>query len=262
MLGVLAVAVALGAGLVVIRGGAGTASGDDALARFRDAADGSVPASGGAADPGPLPGVYPAEGTGTESVGFGPLDEEVGATVPVTVRPADGECWDVRADLNTLHWRSWELCVRDGALVLAGGETSTRRDVPGIDYDTSTVVTCAPALGLSEPDGSVATPGSTTCIGVTGTDGSRTTDEVTAAAPVPDTVEVAGRRVPTVHVRFDGRLTGHQTGTEAIELWVDPTTWLPLRIRFETRVSAPTPFGDLPYSDVGTVTLTSTEPRT
>lgn len=210
---------------------------------------------------GPEPGVYPGRGDGNEYVGFSPLDEPFGPSIPATVSFRDDGCWDYEVVLNSHHTRSWTMCTRAVDVVQTEGTTATERVFPGIQFDNTTTFVCDPPA-VVVPD-AADPPGSwtSTCAGSSTTlEGETDYAGVTTLVGV-EQLTVGDETVEVVRVRRDARLTGAQEGEETVELWMASPSGLPVRVDFDSRVSTETPFGRIDYRDVGSVTLESMQPQ-
>ncbi|MCZ7531310.1 MAG: hypothetical protein M5U31_13830 [Acidimicrobiia bacterium] len=257
-IGALVVLIAA-AGLYIVFGHRepGEKSQADALEEFRS---GTAEAQQGPTDR-PAAGVYSATAEGVEDIGFGPLNEEFGPEAPVTVTHGAEGCFTVRVDLNTNHWRRWDFCVTDDALVEEGEVTSIQREFPGIKFDIVTTFTCDPPFGLLGRDGEVV-EGTGSCTGENDSLEGTTSVEATVSGGGETTLDVAGEQRDAVVVQRDSVLSGFQGGTETVELTIDAETWMPLRISFDTDVDTESPLGRRPYRDTGSFTLTTLEPAT
>jgi hypothetical protein len=230
---------------------------DEVLEQLREQGEVTTPPSA----VGPDAGVYPGVGEGNEYVGFSPLDEPFGPSVPVTVTYTDDACWTYRVELNSHHSRSWELCTGEDALAQRVGDTVTARVFPGIDFENTSTFVCDPPAQVLRWGAEPGDAAEATCLGTaTGLDGET---EFAGSSTVvgPETLDIEGAQVQVVRVRREATLTGAQNGTETIEWWIEPETGLPLRIEFDTAVATDTPFGPIDYRDVGSVELTSLAPR-
>ncbi len=280
VLTLVVVAVLLGGAVLAWRGRDQPVaqSTDQAVERFRSGtttAASTPPAADVATGARPDPGVYAATGGGREFVGFSPLDEPFGPSVPVTVTALDDRCWALRADLNTHHWRSWTFCSGTEGVTELQGVSATLRTFPGIDFGTTSTFVCdppAPVLGAAVPphptgtgpvgSGRTETGPATRCVGTSDHLGGTTVDEVRAEVVGDERICAGGTDVDTVHVRLDGSMTGAQAGTEVVEVWFVRRTGLPVRVSFDTSVDTQTPFGLIHYRDLGSFAVTSLDPRT
>jgi hypothetical protein len=205
--------------------------------------------------------VYEATGEGNEFVGFSPLDEPFGPSVPVLVTSDGAACWTVALELNSHHGRGWSFCVGEDGLAQPQGTSWTQRVFPGIEFTNRSTFDCtAPALFVD----AALDLGSSQELQCTGTasDLEGTTDHrstVTTAAL--ETVEVAGEATDVVRVEQVAQMTGGQLGGEVVTMWFTRDSWLPVRIGFDTQVATDTPFGRIDYRDLGSVVLESLTPR-
>lgn len=99
------------------------------------------------------------------------------------------------------------------------------------------------------------------CVGGSESRGTSVTSAGTRTFVGLEELEVAGDAVPTYHYRDERTLTGDQSGTEQAEIWYSAHDGLPVRIERTVDVDTPSPFGDITYTETGTLTLTSLEPR-
>jgi len=225
---------------------------DEAVADLRE--QGGVATAPPAAS-GPATGVYAGTGEGNEYVGFSPLDEPFGPSIPVSVSYGDDGCWTYRVDLNSHHSRGWTLCTGPDDLAQSVGDSVTSRVFPGIDFENTSTFVCDPPAVLVRWDAAPGDSAQGSCVGTaTGLEGETTYDAV-ATFVGPEVVTVDGDEVDVLHVRRDVVLVGAQTGTEVVDFWVLPDSGLPVQVAFDTQVATETPFGRIDYRDVGSVTL-------
>jgi len=249
--------VLVGVVLFVGREEATQRTADEVLEQLREQGHVTAPPSA----VGPAAGVYPGVGQGNEYVGFSPLDEPFGPSIPATVTYTDDSCWTYRIELNSHHSRSWELCTDEDALAQQVGDTVTARAFPGIDFENTSTFVCDPPSLILRRGAGTGDTAEATCLGTaTGLEGE--TEFVGVSTVVgPETLDIDGAPVDVVRVRREATLTGAQNGLEVVEWWIEPETGLPVRIEFDTNVSTDTPFGSIDYRDVGSVELTSLSPR-
>jgi hypothetical protein len=227
---------------------------DEALAEFRSG-------EGAASDPagGPLPGVYAATASGTESIGLPGFDEQLGPNAPVTVTHQDDGCFDFRADFNSHHWRSWSFCPQESAVsALTRTDSFTARKAPGLDVESIATYTCELPLDFLWTDPEVGDTRSSTCTGTTDLDDSVTADEGVAEVLGLGTTEVDGESVETVHIRTTDTFSQAQSGHETAEWWLDGKTGLPLRIVLESALTG----GPSDYAERWELELTTLDPQT
>ena len=210
----------------------------------------------------PAPGVYEYRGSGSESLSVPPLTQHEGPSMPGTVALHGADCWVLRIDYSTHHWQTYDFCRHGGDTWEAGGRTWDLIAIGPINVTNEATLTCVPGTMVLPAN---AVPGQQwhgRCAGsstaISGT--------VVSAGPYRfvgnATVSVAGRPVQTVkflRLRTD---SGPQVGTERTELWLDPVTGLPIRLRQYINVRTHTPFGDSTYVQSGDLTLVSLEPHT
>jgi hypothetical protein len=227
---------------------------DAALEDFRQSG-----AAGTEADGRPAAGVYDAVAQGSEDIGLPGLTESFGPGAPVTVTHGDGGCFGYRVDLNTHHWRSWTFCpVGEATFALTVADTSTVRDVPGLDVDSLTTYTCQTPVPYLWPGAAVGDRREGSCTGV-----SDTIDGVTGDAGMVEvldlgTMTIGGTEIDVVHLRSTDTFTDSQVGTEVDEWWIDVATGLPVKLVIDADLTSSV--GD--YIEKGTLELTSLEPVT
>jgi hypothetical protein len=216
---------------------------------------------GGAAGDRPAPGVYEYRGSGTESLSVPPITQREGPLMPGTVTLQGANCWVLRIDYSTHHWQTYDYCRHVADTWEAGGQTWDLVAIGPINVTNLATLTCVPGTMLLPAN---AVPGqewhgrcSGTSTAVSGT--------VVSAGPYrylgPATVSVGGRQVQTVkflRLRTD---SGPQVGTERTELWLDPATGLPVRLRQSITVHTKTPFGNSDYTQSGDLALVSMTAR-
>jgi hypothetical protein len=250
---VIAVAVAI-AVLWFGREDATQLSDDQALTDFRTGGTvASEPTSG------PLPGVYAATASGTESIGLPGFDEQLGPNAPVTVTHHDDGCFVFRADFNSHHWRSWTFCPQESATSsLTRTDSFTARKAPGLDVESIATYTCDRPLDFMWTDPDVGESRSSACTGTTDLDDSITADEGVAEVLDLGTTEVEGETVETIHLRTTDSFSQAQSGYETEEWWLDAETGLPLKIALESDLSG----GPSDYSERWELELTTLAPAT
>jgi len=74
-------------------------------------------------------------------------------------------------------------------------------------------------------------------------------------------VDVGGRSIRAVHIRYDGRASGNDSGTETQDRWLTPDEGLFLRIVSSADIQTSTPFGRAHYLESYRIDLTSTSPE-
>jgi len=207
----------------------------------------------------PSVGVYTATAEGSEDIGFPGLTESFGPGAPVTVTHGEGGCFTYRVALNSHHDRSWTFCPAGGAtFALTAADSSTRRDVPGLDVDSLTTYTCATPVPYLWPDAAVGERRTGSCTGVSDTIDGITGDTGEVEVLGRTTLTIGGEQVEVVHVRSTDTFTDAQVGTEVDEWWLDARTGLPLRIVIAADLTSSV--GD--YRETATVELTTLVPTT
>lgn len=252
---VVAIVLVVGAAALwffVLRSGAGERSTEDALNDLRASG-----ATGGAAEGRPAVGVYTASATGSEDIGIAGLTESFGPNAPVTVTHAEGGCFVYRVDLNTNHDRGWTFCpTADATFALTALDSTTRRDVPGVDVDSVSTYTCETPIPYLWPDPVVGDTRSGSCTGVTDVIDGTTADEGTVEVLGLTVLTIGGREVSVVHLRSTDVLTGAQVGREVDEWWIDARTGLPVRLVIDAETTSSV--GD--YREVATIEITDLVP--
>lgn len=92
-------------------------------------------------------------------------------------------------------------------------------------------------------------------------DGGRTTVR-TGRVLATENVQVGSATRSAVHVRFDDTVTGSSTGTSSTDLWLDPSTGLPLRETSTAATGNDTVVGHVTFSETIDLRLVSTKPQT
>lgn len=209
----------------------------------------------------PVEGVYRYRGEGTERLDRPPISQRQGPEMPGTVTHTGAGCWSFRIDYSTKHSQTWDLCRRGDDLVEVGGRSEQKLDLKVAEVAVTVTSTCQPDTVLQSETVRVDDPPrQQRCSAQT----SATDEEVRVEGPATfvgvETVEVDGRPLRTCHHRHERTMSGGQTGTERLDLWLDCDNGLP--IRNERRVSARTdsPLGMLTYTEEGSFTLQSVEP--
>lgn len=254
----LGLVATIGIGLAVVWGGRGAeeASLDDAVARFRDRQ-----ASGGAGFLRPAEGVYTYRGSGDEKLSILGASQHWGPTLPATVLASGEDCWVFSVEFSTNHTQETTYCPNGNGLDEAGGRTLQRFDFGAFAVDDVNTFTCEPR---AETIRVAAEPGDHWRQSCTGHSSSQGTT-VTSAGPNTfvglDRIRVDGELVDAFHYRQERTLSGDQTGTSRDDVWFDADNALPLRIKRDVQVESPSPLGAITYTEAGTLTLDSLEPR-
>jgi hypothetical protein len=224
---------------LVLRDTAEPASVDDAVRRFREAAQsGDTPAPAG---------VYVYATSGEESISaLGGTTHRYPrrSTITVTSHPCG---MTLRWDVLTTRANTYTVCAEDDGQRLDGWSESHRF----FGQDDRTEWRCTdtawlPAPG-EQPRYSCSSPdtrqeGSQTVVG-------------------DEKVTVAGAEVDAVHLRIEAVERGTARGPLAEERWLEPETGLPLRIVYRVRTANDSPIGDVTFEERYELRLLSLEPR-
>lgn len=228
---------------VVLRDTATPATIEDALARYRAAAErGETPIP---------PGVYVYTTAGSESISaLGGTTHRYPrrSTITVTRAPCGMELrWDVLETRST----TWTVCVSgDLAQALDGW---VERHVFFGQADR-TVWECSGSPWLTDPS-AIGTRTSHICSGGDTTQGG--TVDVLGLVPL----RAAGTTVETLHLRLRAEEDGVARGPLVEERWVERETGLPIRIRYRVRTANKSVIGDVVFTERYELRLTSLEPR-
>ena len=77
-----------------------------------------------------------------------------------------------------------------------------------------------------------------------------------------ETMNIGGRSIQAVRMRYEARLTGKTEGAQIQERWIDPESMLVLRLRSEVAAKTESPFGRVNYEEKYLIETKSTTPRT
>ena len=77
-----------------------------------------------------------------------------------------------------------------------------------------------------------------------------------------ETVNIGGRSIKAVRMRYQSRLTGKTEGAQIQERWIDPESGMVLRLRSEVAAKTDSPFGRVTYEEKYLIEATTTTPRT
>jgi hypothetical protein len=211
---------------------------------------------------GPRPGVYVYASRGDEDLSFLSTHQSQDGNLPATVVARSDGCFDFTIEYNSFHRQSWTRCETDGRFVERQNVTEQEFDFGPFSQHEHTEISCSPPTVFPRS----ARVGSSTPVRCTGT--SSTTDATqrqrgTLTFVGPATVRVGDARVPALHFRQEVRIGGEQHGSSREEVWLAASDGLPLReSRRITVVSpAPSPIGEVTYTEQGEWRLTSLEPR-
>jgi hypothetical protein len=243
LIGAVTVAVIAGAAafvwVLVLRDTSEPAKVDDAVRRFRDAAQ-----SGGTPAP---PGVYVYATTGQESISaLGGTTHRYPrrSTITVTSDPCG---MSLRWDVLTTRTNTYTVCAeRDGQRLARWSE---RHRFFGQDDRSDWRCTGTPWLPApdEQPRYRCSSPdtdqeGSLTVVG-------------------EEQVVVSGIPVDAVHLRIEATEAGAARGPLVEERWLEPETGLPLRIVYRVRTENDSPIGDVTFEERYELRLLSLEPR-
>jgi hypothetical protein len=237
--------------------GAEEASAAQAIERYRGE-------RGAGADAGflqPASGVYAYEAKGTERISFLGTSQQWGPTMPATVvHEADG-CWTLRIDYNTNHWQEQRYCPSGRRLLDPGERVFQSFDLGLAHVGDTTFIACDPPAEAIRVD---AQPGESWPVSCTGrnADGSTTvTSTGTNTFVGLEQLRIGGETVPALHYRQRRKLSGDQNGSDDTHLWFGVLDGMVLRSTHDTRVTSPSPVGDVDYVEKGVFRLTSRKPR-
>jgi len=211
----------------------------------------------------PRAGVYLYSGSGSESLSFLGTHQTQGPTEPGTVTTRPNGCWQFRIDYNSFHHQTWDRCSTRTKLVEAGGTADQQFDFVAFKTSEHGVTVCAPPFLLADLSAAPGAAAPVHCTGRSETTKATFTQTGTATYVGRETVPVGALRVPALHTREDLRLSGGQTGSVQIDIWVAVADALPLKESHAINVvsSAPAPINHVTYTELGSWHLTSTTPR-
>jgi hypothetical protein len=252
---------AVGAGTLAWRWserGPARASIGKAIDRFRTSST-SAPAT---ALRTPRPGVYIYRGEGDERVSFMKTHQKQGPTEPGTVTALPNGCWTLQIDFNSFHSQQWIRCRVGGAIVEKGGVADQKFDFVVFKQSDHGTTTCTPPFVVIDLN---ATPGMTWpmhCSVRSSATGATAMQNGTMTFDGREPIVVGGTRVSALHARQEVRLSGGQTGTVHVDLWL-ADDGLPLQEQHDIWVvsPAPAPINNITYTERGSWQLTSLEPQ-
>ncbi len=257
-LAVALVVVIAGVAITILRGRPPEqASVDEAVEQYRTTAP---PSTEPPAPDRPTPGVYTATGDGREKLSFQTSEQPIGPTIPVTVTLKGDDCFDVRVDYNANHWQSWRYCQRDGGLVDTGGEVYQRFDLVVVSPESLSTSVCDPPAVVVRAGMTEGETWDQTCTVTSPDTGDSTTSGPHLFVGRED-ILVGSELVETHHVRDQRTYSGDQEGAGTVDLWLDIRTGLPVRMSWNLRIDSPSPIGSVTYTEEGTWTLDSLQPR-
>jgi len=231
---------------IVLRDTATPASVGDALARYRAlAAQGKTPIPAG---------VYVYSTRGSESVsalGGATHAYPPRSTITVTETPCGMSLrWDVLQTRSTTS----NICVGGGSRRIQRVDGWTERH-QFFGQDDSTTWSCGTSAWLV----------------ATGRRGAKrayrcrsggTTENGLLAVEGPETIDVGGVPITTVHLRIEQVEAGGAHGRIVEERWLEPETGLPLRLGYHARSVNGSPIGDVTFTEDYDLSLLSLQPRT
>jgi hypothetical protein len=233
----------------------------DAIGRFRTST------TSGPATTEPLvppAGVYIYDGSGREALSFLSTRQSQGPTEPGTVERRSDGCWGFRIDFNSFHSQAWVRCADGKRLTESGGATTQKFDFATFKMAEHSTITCDPPFVVADLDARPGTSWPVRCEGRSQTTKATFVQRGSATFVGRETLTVGSADVPTVHTRERMRLSGGQTGTTEVDIWLRATDGLPVREVHSIRVvsPAPPPLGHVTYAEDGEWRLQSTTPRT
>lgn len=253
----LVVAAGVVVGAFVFRDRPTERSVDDAVAAFRS----STTAMQAASFVVPEPGVYEAIGHGGEQISTPPMEQADSETMPVTVVPTQDGCWTWRIDYNSAHWHEYDFCPQGDGLTLEGQRNFQSWDL-GVESITNlSTTTCDPPAAILVAGAEPGDEQQHRCTGVNTAAEGDSVAEGPSTMIGTETLEIAGQEVEAVHQRRVTTMTGAQRGTLTEDWWLEPRTGLPLRVDRDYELRTDSVIGEIGYSENGSWTLASLEPR-
>lgn len=212
----------------------------------------------------PRPGVYVYDGTGSESLSFLSTSQPQGPTQPGTVTVTGNGCWTFRIDFNSFHSQTWNRCATGGRLVESGGRTDQRFDFVTFKMSEHSTVTCTSPFVVADPSAKAGSTKPVRCNGHSSTTNANFTQTGVVTFVGAETLDIGGTPVSALHEREQLLLSGDQTGSVRIDLWLAASDGLPLSETHEINVvsGAPPPLNHVTYSEHGNWRLKSLTPRT
>jgi hypothetical protein len=237
--------------------GARPVSVDEARRRFRsDTADADA-----AARFTPAEGVYAYTGSGSESLSSPPKSQGEGPGMPGTVIHVGRDCWKLRLDYSSNHWREWKFCVRDDALTEVANRVFQRWDFVVSTIENHTVMTCAPPSVVLVADPRPGSVWPASCSGTNSQISGLTVSSGTHRYVGREPVTVGTASVDAFHFRDERTVSGAQSGTETFDFWL-AADGLPLKGRQRIQVDSDSPIGQVTYTQEGEFSLVRRSPRT
>jgi len=208
----------------------------------------------------PAAGIYLYRGEGTEHLDKPPVTQTQGPDMPGTVTHLADQCWRLRVDYSTNHWQSWDYCPAGSGLKENAGAFFQRLDLVVAKVDTSSTYTCDPPVDTIRETQQVGDTWMQECRGTsTGSDG-----DIISTGPYtfvgPERLDIGGTQVAALHYHRLRNLTGSQTGTEDVNVWLDAATGLLLRNDRVITVHSDSLIGGVTYEENGSFELASMSP--
>lgn len=222
---------------------------EQAVDRYRSTASSTTASS--PALQAPAPGVYVFSTSGQESVdALGGDTHTYPAETTIMVTLTDCGFRMSWIPLSG-RWDTTDVCGADGG------------------FAETTVANAHEFFRISQVEHFVSEPGSwwlppngvTQWTSTSRSDGGRTTVR-TGRLAGQEQVPVGTEVRPAVHVRFDDTITGSSTGTSSTDLWLDPSTGLPLRETSTATTGNDTIVGHVEFHESIDLRLVSTTPNT
>lgn len=233
-----------------------------ALQRLGDTANGASPPDVGAADI-PREGVYRYEGDGNEGLVSPSVSQRQGPQMPGTVIHTGRGCWSFRIDYSTKHAQTWDLCRRGGDLIEIGGSSTQQIDLKITEVGVTVTTRCDPGtVLLSKAARAGDPPVQQRCRASS----SSVAEEISVRGASQfigvEPIRVDGTAMAACHIRHDREMSGGQTGSERLDLWLDCRSGLPLRNERRVRARTDSPIGKLTYTEEGSFILQRLDPTT
>lgn len=240
--------------------GPGHASVNRAIDQFRSSS--TVPGTTGSLQP--RPGVYVYHGSGEERLSFLHTEQTQGVVETGTVFSQPDGCWSFNMQFNSFHSEMWLRCSNTRQLIERGGTADQKFDFAAFTQHEHSVTTCTPPIVEFDPRW---TPGATAPVHCRVTSSTTKTTSVQSGTFTylgRTAVDIGTTTVPAIHGRQEVQLSGGQTGTVRIEIWLAADSALPLRETHSINVvsSAPAPINHVTYIEQGQWQLTSLVPST
>ena len=198
-----------------------------------------------------LEGVYVYTTTGGESVDvLGGARHHYPAKTSVTAHrvPCGLELhWAALEDRAT----TWTLCSTDAGIELRG---SDERHKFFWQRDRTSYI-CEGTVLVPAGNAGTAAGHDFTCTAAKAVEAGQ------AELVGPETIDVGGTAVATLHARTVGTVSGENDGTETVDWWLDTATALPVRITLRSRTSRKAIVGLVHYNEDADLRLLSMTPE-